>query len=90
MEFKKCERCGCFFTTSDDVCQNCMPRDNFELSKLRNYFDENTNCNSIQDISVNTGISVKNLNRYLCENEFSKISSQFNLNNEQGNMSINL
>lgn len=90
MEFKKCERCGCFFTTSDNVCQNCMPRDNFELSKLRNYFDENANSNSIQDISVNTGISVKNLNRYLCENEFSEISNQLNLNIEQGNMSINL
>lgn len=90
MEFKKCERCGCFFTTSDNVCQNCMPRDNFELSKLRNYFDENINSNSIQDISVNTGISVKNLNRYLCQNEFSGISNQLNLNNEQGNMSINL
>lgn len=90
MEFKKCERCGCFFTTSDNVCQNCMPRENFELSKLRNYFDENSNSNSIQDISVNTGISVKNLNRYLGENEFSKISNQFNLNESQGNMSINL
>lgn len=90
MEFKKCERCGCFFTTSDNVCQNCMPRDNFELSKLRNYFDENANSNSIQDISVNTGISVKNLNRYLCENEFSEISNQLNFNIEQGNMSINL
>lgn len=90
MEFKKCERCGCFFTTSDNVCQNCMPRENFELSKLRNYFDENSNSNSIQDISVNTGISVKNLNRYLGENEFSKISNQLNLNIEQGNMSINL
>lgn len=90
MEFKKCDRCGCFFTTSDNVCQNCMPRDNFELSKLRNYFNENINANSIQDISINTGISVKNLNRYLCQNEFLGISNQLNLNVEQGNISINL
>lgn len=90
MEFKRCERCGCFFTTADNVCQNCMPRDNFELSKLRNYINENNNSNSIQDISINTGISVKNLNRYLGENEFLGVCNKLNLNNEQGNISINL
>ena len=91
MEFKKCERCGCFFTTTDNVCQNCMPRDNFEISKLRNYINDNNNANSIQDLSINTGISVKNLNRYLNENEFSEVYDKLNLNNQQqGNISINL
>lgn len=87
MEFKKCERCGSFFTTTENVCQNCMPRDNFELLKLRNYINENNNLSSIQDISINTGISIKNLNRYLTGNEFSEIST--NLENIQGNLGIN-
>ena len=90
MEFKKCERCGSFFTTTNNVCQNCMPKDNFELSKLRNYINENNDSNSIQNISINTGISVKNLNRYLGENEFSGIYDKLELDTQQGNISINL
>ncbi len=81
MEFKKCERCGCFYLSENNVCENCMPKDNFELSKLRNYFDGEFSANSIDSIAVDTGISVKNLNRYLGNEEFSKISSKLNIDN---------
>ena len=33
MEFKKCERCGCFFASNDNVCYNCLTKDRFEMSK---------------------------------------------------------
>ena len=32
MEFKRCSRCGCFFTSNDDVCCNCLSKDKFEMS----------------------------------------------------------
>jgi hypothetical protein len=65
MDFKKCLRCGCFFVSNDNVCCNCAPKDKFEISKLKNYFDANGNYNSIEELSVNTGITINNLNRFI-------------------------
>ena len=81
MEFKKCKRCGCFFVSDSMVCENCSPKDNFELSKLRTYFEGEIQANSIDSIAVDTGISVKNLNRYLENEEFLEISSKLNIGN---------
>ena len=39
MEFKKCERCGCFFTSTGDTCINCSPKDRLEISKLKNFLE---------------------------------------------------
>lgn len=79
MDFKKCERCGCFYLSENNVCENCMPKDTFEQAKLKNYFDGENYANSIDSIAVATGISVKNLNRYLENEEFSEISSKLNI-----------
>lgn len=79
MEFKKCERCGSFFLSDSTVCENCSPKDTFEISRLRNYLESDNYSNSLNSISVDTGISVKNLNRYLVNEEFSKISSKLNI-----------
>lgn len=79
MEFKKCSRCGCFFMSDDNICENCAPKDRFEMSKLRNYLDCENYSNSINSISVDTGITVKNLNRYLENKEFSDLSSKLNI-----------
>lgn len=66
MEFKKCARCGCFYMSDDDICINCVPQDKVELSKFNHYVEENlSSSDSIDTISAETGISVKNLNRYL-------------------------
>lgn len=64
MEFKKCVRCGSFFVTDGDVCQNCMPKDRLDILKFNDYAKNNVNC-SADSISINTGISLKNVNRYL-------------------------
>ena len=87
MEFKKCERCGCFFVSNDEICCNCAPKDRFEISKLKNYFENNNEESSINTISIATGISIKNLNRYLVSNELSDFSVQFTniLNNNNLN-----
>ena len=64
MEFKKCARCGCFFVTDGEVCSNCMPKDRLDIFKLQTYLEESKN-NSVDTIAINTGISTKNVERYL-------------------------
>jgi hypothetical protein len=81
MEFKKCERCGCFFLSANNVCENCSSKDDFELSKLRTYLEGEFSADSIDTLSVDTGISVKNLNRYLEAEEFGAISEKLNMGN---------
>lgn len=87
MNFKKCERCGCFFATSNDVCPKCTPKDNFEMEKLKNYLNGNTQTDSIIDISSNTGISAKNINRYLNSTNFTNTITK---NNVKDDININL
>lgn len=81
MEFKKCDRCGCFFVSQDSVCQNCMPKDKNEINRLKDYFELNSETYSINTLSVNTGISEKNINRYLNLSDFSNIANELNSNN---------
>jgi len=70
MEFNKCSRCGAFYTTSNNVCPNCEPKDNCDQLKLRTFLEENALPSSIEALSTDTGISIKNLNRYLSNNDF--------------------
>ena len=58
-----------------------------EIAKLKNYLDVNSNIDSIECISANTGITLKNLNRFLNQEEFSKFSNKFN---SSGNIGIDL
>ena len=69
MIIKKCNRCGSFFSSEESVCQNCIPKDKAEISKLKNFFENASNDNTINDISNYTGISEKNINRYLQDKE---------------------
>ena len=72
MEFKKCARCGCFFVSDVEVCPKCLPKDRCEISKLTNYI--NITASSISNLSVNTGITLKNINRYLDSNVIPKVN----------------
>ena len=70
MEFKKCERCGSFFVTVGDVCQNCTPKDRLDLQKFNDYLGNNTKTDcTANNISINTGISLKTVNRFLNQSE---------------------
>ena len=74
MELKKCARCGRFFASDVDVCHECEKKDLADLSKLKGYFAENYISGvSKNEISASTGISSRNLNRYLGYEEFSGI-----------------
>lgn len=68
MELKKCSRCGCFYVSENEVCNNCLPKDTLEITKLNNYIEQNGNEYSLDELSVSTGISTRNLNRYINDN----------------------
>lgn len=76
MELKKCNRCGCFYISENAVCSNCEPKDNLEISKLNNYIENNGTNYSLDELSVSTGVSLKNLNRFINNKE---ININFNL-----------
>ena len=66
MEVKRCARCGAFYTNSGYVCSKCTGKDNFELNQFKDFVEENgIEINSLTQISNETGISEKNLNRFL-------------------------
>lgn len=89
MEFHKCSRCGCFFVTESSVCPNCQPKDQMEMSVLKSFLAGCTEQNkTVEGISASTGISVKNLERFFSQNEFSDYS--FLLNRKNVNLDINL
>ncbi len=79
MELNKCKRCGAFFVSTNSVCPNCEPKDTMELAKLKGFLAENACPNSMDALASNTGISVKNLNRFLQQEDFSAIASQLEL-----------
>lgn len=86
MNFNKCERCGCFFVTDQNVCPKCEPKENFEMQQLKNYLSTH-NASTVEDISTNTGISERNLDRFLKQDEFTQLMQSANLNN---NIKMNL
>lgn len=88
MNFNKCSRCGCFFMSDSSTCPNCETKDQFEMNELKNFLEENPNQINIDNLSASTGISVRNLNRFLSQEQFSDFSNQ--IQNNDKNISIQL
>ena len=70
MEFNRCSRCGSFYVSEGNVCPKCSTKDGYEFKTFTNYIKENGLDNSLDTISGETGIAVKNLNRFLGYEEF--------------------
>ena len=51
MEIKRCVRCGSLYTTENEVCNECLVKDNVEVVKLRGVLNEG--------IDVGTGMIVE-------------------------------
>lgn len=81
MNFNKCKRCGSFYLTGGEVCPKCAPKDKLEYSNFRNFVNKNGGMESPTEISCQTGISIKNINRYLGRNS----SDNGNVNDTQIN-----
>ena len=65
MELNRCSRCGNFYIAEGNVCPKCSTKDNLEFQNFKTYVQENGFENSLNIISNDTGISVKNLNRFI-------------------------
>lgn len=88
MNFNKCSRCGCFFMSDSNICPNCQPKEQYEMNQLKDFLEEHTSQINIDNLSDSTGISVKNLNRFLAQEQFADFSNQIQKND--GNMGIQL
>lgn len=74
MELKRCARCGKFYASDVEVCHECEKKDLADLSKLKGFFaDSYVSGVTKTEISASTGISARNLNRYLDYEEFAGI-----------------
>ncbi len=77
MNFNKCCRCGAFFLSESAVCPNCKQKDELEINRLKNYIEETNYTNyDISQIVASTGISNKNLNRFLMQEQFADFANQ--------------
>lgn len=65
MDFNKCSRCGNFYLSEGNVCPKCSNQDNLEFKTFQNYIQENGLPTNLDTIACETGISVKNINRFL-------------------------
>ena len=77
MEFNRCSRCGNFYVSEGNVCPNCSKKDGAEFIQFTSYLDENGFGNSLDTISNQTGISVRNLNRFVGYPEFKNYKKEF-------------
>ena len=80
MELNRCSRCGSFYVSEGNVCPKCSRKDGLEFSTFKQYVTENGFEQSLDTISGETGISVKNLNRYLGYQEIQNLQNGFNGN----------
>ena len=78
MIFNKCERCGCFFSSDDNVCPNCKHKDEIDANSLKTFLENNDIPKNVESLAYLSGVSLKNLNRILQTKEFASIRKKFN------------
>ncbi len=71
MEFKRCNRCGNFFVSSNDICYNCEIKDKADIAKLNNILGNSTGITSVNELSASSGINPSNINRFIDNNYIS-------------------
>ena len=67
-----------------------MTKDGFEFSTFKSYIKENGLNESLDTISGETGISVKNLNRFMGYEEFKNYKKEYEKSLNNGNSKISL
>ncbi len=71
LEAKKCARCGSLYIADTEVCSNCLKKDGADLYKLKGFIETKGTGEITQgELSIATGISNKNLARFLQYEEF--------------------
>lgn len=74
MVVKRCTRCGSFFASEADTCDMCSNKDRTDVKKIKNYFEQNENISSINELSVGTNITEKNITRLMESNKLSELN----------------
>lgn len=69
MEFKRCNRCGNFFVSDNNICYECEIKDRADIAKLNTILGNSSESLSINDLSATSGINPSNINRFI-ENNF--------------------
>lgn len=86
MNLNKCERCGCFFATANSVCPQCISKDENDINQLKTFLTETDNAVNVQSLACGTGISLKNVNRFLQNKELYTTFTNLGLDSsEEGN-----
>ena len=88
MKFNKCIRCGCFFSSADSLCPNCLSRDEIDKLAIRNYLKNNDIPQNVESLAFQSGVDLKNVNRYLNTREFSDLKKNFK--NGENNINFTL
>ena len=71
VEAKKCVRCGCMYIADTEVCSKCQTKDGADLYRLKGVIENQGYEGMTQgELSVATGITNKNLARFLGYDEF--------------------
>ncbi len=70
MNFNKCVRCGCFFASESSVCPNCQTKDMVDMNTIQNFLKVNDMPNSIDSLASMSGVSAKNITRFMEDNDF--------------------
>jgi len=72
MEARKCARCGSMFISDSQVCGRCQTKDNADLYRLKGFIENQGIGEEIAqgELSIATGITNKNLARFLGYEEF--------------------
>lgn len=82
--FNKCVRCGNFFESknNENICSSCKAKDEVDKMSLKNYLENNDIPENAETLSFFSGVSLKNLNRYLkADDDFSELKKSFKKGN---------
>lgn len=79
MNLNKCSRCGSFFMASGSVCPNCETKDQEDINKLKNFFEDNSTNIALDMLAIETGVSEKNFSRLYAENAKNEYFANYNL-----------
>jgi len=83
MKFQRCTSCGCFYTSNDSMCPNCLKKDEAHKSYLKTFIENNDVPRSVQELSFQSGLSLYDINRYLKEDDFKGLRKNIKMLNEQ-------
>ena len=70
MNINKCVRCGCFFASESSVCPYCQTKDMVDMNTIQSFLKYNDMPNSIEALSSVSGVSAKNISRFMEDNDF--------------------